>query len=177
MMKTLYSSALASGAIHGSILGFVIFQGICPSEPYSRDRDEIVVDCSFMNPGEQESTSSLVKEKKALSKSEEQEMTPNITMPPQTMGDSSEQIIPFPENLQPIYPEPAREQSLEGEVILVVMINQTGAIESVTPAEPRCHPLLEKAAVEAIKHWRFTVRNAPAGSLKREISIKFCLET
>jgi protein TonB len=57
-------------------------------------------------------------------------------------------------NVPPIYPAIALNSGVQGVVILEATISETGTIENIRVL--RSHPLLERAAVEAVKQWRYT---------------------
>lgn len=165
------SSLLASGVMHGTVLGFLVLQG---SSSSSRGKDAFVIDCVLEGHGAQTSQRAPAQHKKRSGKSTAS-LRKSTPLPLGGGEAAEEQIIPHPENSQPPYPEPAREQAIEGEVVLVVGINKEGVVESVIPSEPRCYVLLEKAAIDTVKQWRFTVMNPRSSLLRREVSIKFRL--
>ncbi len=57
-------------------------------------------------------------------------------------------------NVPPIYPQMARETRTEGIVILEAVIDHTGLVTSVRVL--RGHPLLDQAALDAVRQWKFT---------------------
>jgi len=56
--------------------------------------------------------------------------------------------------VEPEYPELARRARIEATVILEVLVNEQGEVANVRVL--RSHPLLEQAAVEAVKQWRYS---------------------
>jgi len=54
----------------------------------------------------------------------------------------------------PVYPTIAVQARSEGTVILEAVIDETGAVRDVTVL--RSVPLLDRAAVDAVKQWRYT---------------------
>jgi TonB family protein len=75
----------------------------------------------------------------------------------------------------PDYPAEAKEQNIEGTVVLVVEIQSDGTVGEIGVAAG--DPLLAKAAVKAVRQWRyepFTSHGQPAERQTR-ISIKFTL--
>lgn len=56
--------------------------------------------------------------------------------------------------VDPIYPELARIARVEGVVILNVRTDEDGRVDQVKVANSR-DPLLERAAIEAVKQWRY----------------------
>jgi len=57
-------------------------------------------------------------------------------------------------DVPPVYPNIARATKLEGFVILEAVINERGEVERVRVL--RSTPLLDAAAVDAVKGWRYT---------------------
>lgn len=54
---------------------------------------------------------------------------------------------------KPVYPKEALEQDLQGQVVIELRISPTGAVENA--ALVRGEPILAKAAIEAMKKWKF----------------------
>ena len=54
---------------------------------------------------------------------------------------------------QPDYPETARRARVEGKVILQAVITESGTVESVKVL--RSNPLLDEAAIAAVRRWRY----------------------
>jgi protein TonB len=67
-------------------------------------------------------------------------------------GEISEPTKIF--HVPPVYPQIALGAGVQGVVILEATIDETGRIENVRVL--RSHPLLERAAVEAVERWRYT---------------------
>lgn len=76
-------------------------------------------------------------------------------------------------NAVPHYPEKARLQEMEGEVRLQLTVDEAGAVSGVKVLSSSGHPLLDEAALDAAKRWKF-----PQGVLSQtvEIRIGFSLE-
>ena len=55
--------------------------------------------------------------------------------------------------VEPDYPQEARQQGIQGAVVLSVRIAQNGSVQSATPVSGP--PLLAQAATDAVKQWRF----------------------
>lgn len=58
--------------------------------------------------------------------------------------------------VEPDYPEAARQQQIQGMVVLDLHIGQDGSVQQVTPVSGP--PLLAQAAIIAVKQWRFKPR-------------------
>jgi protein TonB len=77
--------------------------------------------------------------------------------------------------VEPEYPEAARDQQLQGAVVLDIHIGQDGAVEDVKLVSGE--PLLADAAVAAVKQWRFQPRSidgAPA-EMQTTVTLNFRL--
>ena len=55
--------------------------------------------------------------------------------------------------VEPVYPEAARQQGIQGGVAMDVHIGQDGSVQGVTVVSGP--PLLAQAATAAVKQWRF----------------------
>ena len=55
--------------------------------------------------------------------------------------------------VNPVYPHTALKAHIQGEVLLEVVTDQKGNVKKVTAVSG--HPLLEKAAVKAVKQWKY----------------------
>lgn len=72
-----------------------------------------------------------------------------------------------PGNPLPEYPERARRRGHEGRVVLAVTVTATGEPVSVEVADSSGYPLLDRAALRAVRRWRF---HPAAGIDPRELS-------
>jgi TonB family protein len=77
--------------------------------------------------------------------------------------------------VEPEYPQEAREQDIQGTVVLVVTIQSDGTIGEIGVASG--DPLLANAAVKAVKQWRYQPYSVNGQPVERQtrISIKFTL--
>lgn len=57
--------------------------------------------------------------------------------------------------VQPVYPFQYKRDGIEGEVRLIVLINEQGNVESAT-VESSSHRAFEQPAIEAVLKWKFT---------------------
>jgi TonB family protein len=55
--------------------------------------------------------------------------------------------------VQPEYPQEAREQRIQGEVVLRIIVSREGEVSKVTLISG--HPLLAPAAKDAVKQWKY----------------------
>jgi periplasmic protein TonB len=58
-------------------------------------------------------------------------------------------------NPNPIYPKLAKRMGMEGTVRLNVLVGQKGRVAKIEIAESSGHELLDRAATEAVRDWRF----------------------
>src|SRR5262249_22041520 len=57
--------------------------------------------------------------------------------------------------IEPTYPEQALQAGIEGAVLLEAVIAKSGSVENLRLISWRSHPFLVKAAMEAVKQWRY----------------------
>ncbi|HEX9180830.1 MAG TPA: energy transducer TonB [Burkholderiales bacterium] len=81
-------------------------------------------------------------------------------------------------NPPPDYPAVARRRGLEGVVLLSVLVNEAGLPKEVKLARSSGTPILDDAALEAVKGWRFVParQGEQAVSAWVEVPIRFRLE-
>lgn len=68
--------------------------------------------------------------------------------------------------VEPMYPDFAARARVEGTVILEAIIDEQGAVQSLTVL--RSVPLLDKAATDAVTQWRYspvTLNGAPVRAI------------
>jgi len=77
---------------------------------------------------------------------------------------------------RPVYPELARQSRLQGTVILEAILDRNGRIDRVRVI--RSVPLLDAAAMEAVRQWRYTptVLNGQPVQVLMTITINFQLQ-
>jgi TonB family protein len=77
------------------------------------------------------------------------------------------------ERVEPEYPEEARQQRIQGAVVLEVRIGRDGTIEEVKLVSGQ--PLLAKAAIAAVKQWRFKPRleNGQPVGMQTRVTLNF----
>jgi protein TonB len=77
----------------------------------------------------------------------------------------------------PTYPPLARARGLEGRVILTAVVDQQGRVEAAITVT-QSMPLLDAAAVEAFRQWRFEPgrdRDGRPVRVRIEVPIRFQL--
>ena len=81
-------------------------------------------------------------------------------------------------NPAPIYPVEARKMGQQGIVILSVLVNAGGTVETLGVKDGSGHVLLDQAAMRAVKRWHFkpaTVAGIPVSS-QVEVPVEFHLD-
>ncbi len=100
--------------------------------------------------------------------------SPNTSETPATPPPQNQSTIPIPYSTpKPRYPELARKQGIEGSVGVQLTINPDGTVGSTQIIRPSPSPLLDRAAQNAVKQWRF----APTPTKTIEVSIEFKLNS
>lgn len=77
--------------------------------------------------------------------------------------------------VQPVYPPIAIQARIQGAVLLRAVISKNGTIENL--AVESGHPMLVKAAIEAVRQWRYRpyfLNNEPI-EIETEITVNFVL--
>ncbi|MBM3468491.1 MAG: energy transducer TonB [Alphaproteobacteria bacterium] len=75
-------------------------------------------------------------------------------------------------NPPPIYPLEARRKKLQGVVQIKISVSPEGTVDTATMVPPRISPILENAALAAVRQWKFK-----PGIKTLEVPIEFKLET
>lgn len=78
--------------------------------------------------------------------------------PRETANVSAAMVMATPrysENPPPEYPAIARRRGYQGTVILEVFVKESGRVGNLRIAESSSHSLLDKAALKAVKRWKF----------------------
>jgi protein TonB len=73
-----------------------------------------------------------------------------IPAPPETQPPSK------PEKVEPEYPEKAKFQEKEGEVILEIRVSKEGIVVDPVVVLQSTDPIFEKAAIEAVRQWKYS---------------------
>lgn len=79
------------------------------------------------------------------------------------------------ERIQPVYPAIAKQTRTQGTVILRAIISRDGMIENLQVVSG--HPMLVKAAMEAVKQWRYRpyVLNGQPVEVETQVTVNFVL--
>jgi len=98
--------------------------------------------------------------------------------------DSSRQPVTVPSKIadqylllrvEPEYPEAAREQHIQGPVVLEALVGEDGAVEKLSTISG--DPQLATAATDAVQQWRFKpfLRNGSPEEFQTQITVSFRL--
>jgi TonB family protein len=98
----------------------------------------------------------------ALSKA----LLPEPAAPPGSQRISGGQVI---HRVEPVYPAEARQQRLEGTVILSATVVEDGTVRNVKVVEGAA--ALSQSAVDAVKQWRYTPFELAGRAVKNEITV------
>jgi protein TonB len=105
------------------------------------------------------------------------EKTEDLPPPP---PEEEEPIVPFYalsekpveiKRVNPVYPELAKKAGIEGTVVVKVLVNTKGDVEKVEVL--KSHPLLDEAAIEAAKQFKFKPGKQRDKFVKVWVSIPF----
>ena len=79
------------------------------------------------------------------------------------------------QRVEPEYPEQAREQHIQGPVVLVALVGTDGAVEKLSKISG--DPQLVAAATDAVLQWRFKpfFRNGSPEEFQTQITVSFRL--
>jgi protein TonB len=78
-------------------------------------------------------------------------------------------------SVPPAYPQIAKVAGIQGQVVLSAIISKTGEIESLQAVSG--HPMLTRAAVEAVRQWRYRpyILNGEPIEVETQITVNFKL--
>jgi len=78
--------------------------------------------------------------------------------------------------IEPDYPEKAREQKIQGPVVLDIVVGKDGTIQGISMISG--DPQLAMAAAHAVQQWRFKpwVRNRKPVPFESRITLNFSLQ-
>lgn len=105
--------------------------------------------------------------------------SPNPPMPhiepPKRMIVSSIDPARLVQQVQPVYPVPAKLAHISGPVVLHAIIARDGAIESLQVQSG--HPMLVNAALDAVRRWRYkpTLLGGQPVEVETTITVRFTL--
>ncbi|HVV17217.1 MAG TPA: energy transducer TonB, partial [Polyangia bacterium] len=74
-------------------------------------------------------------------------------------------------NPPPDYPLPCRRRREEGVVLLSVVVEASGLPAAVSLSRGSGHPLLDRAALEAVRHWTFEPARAAGVAVRSSVVV------
>lgn len=79
------------------------------------------------------------------------------------------------DRVQPLYPAIAKAAHIQGAVVLIAVISRDGTIQNLQVISG--HPMLVKAAMEAVKQWRYRpyVLNGQPVEVETQVTVNFVL--
>ncbi len=92
-------------------------------------------------------------------------------------GDQVDEPPVLLSRVVPAYPEDARRRRIEGEVVLRVVVDSNGRVENSIKVIESI-PMLDRAAIEAVRKWRFSPgrnRDGTAVRVLLEVPLRFTL--
>ena len=77
--------------------------------------------------------------------------------------------------VQPLYPPPARQAHIQGQVVIRAVIRRDGMIENLQVLSG--HPMLVQAAIDAVKQWRYRPYslNGEPVEVETQVTVNFVL--
>ncbi len=93
------------------------------------------------------------------------------SLPASALGEPGELI----QRVEPVYPEAARQQGIQGAVVLNVQIGRDGAVQDVQVVSGARQ--LAQASIDAVKQWRFKPHlvNGSAAPMQTKVTLNFRL--
>jgi len=78
-------------------------------------------------------------------------------------------------NVNPVYPEEAKDAKVQGVVIIEAVIDEAGAVKEAWVL--KSVPLLDEPALEAVRHWRYepTLLNGVPKAVRMTVTVNFTL--
>ena len=77
----------------------------------------------------------------------------------------------YSNNPPPVYPLEARRAGQQGTVVLSVLLNPQGAVETLAVKESSGHVLLDQAALRAVRYWHFKPATVAGIAVSSQVEI------
>lgn len=108
----------------------------------------------------------------AIQKAAIREDEKNVTPSAPDSAPASSYLL---QRVEPEYPEAARQQHIQGPVVLAVLVGANGSVRELTVVSG--DPQLAKAATDAVRQWRFKPHQLKGQAVEFEtrITVKFAL--
>jgi protein TonB len=69
------------------------------------------------------------------------------------------------------YPRTARRRRLQGVVVVAVEVTADGAVQNVVVQRSSGHPVLDSAALDAVRNWRFTPARRAGQAVRAAVQV------
>jgi protein TonB len=103
--------------------------------------------------------------------SQSQHISRRQTTSAASYGTGDQEAAPlYASNPPPEYPPQARRRGLQGVVIIEALIDVSGRVADLRPFSSSGHSILDKAALNAVRSWRFTA--GIVGGKRKEMWVK-----
>lgn len=89
---------------------------------------------------------------------------------------AGDMLMPL-QRVEPVYPYRAQQAGIEGSVTLRFSVDADGRVQDVEVVEAKPKRQFERAAMGAIKQWRYQPRPGASDKLVQVITLKFKLES
>ncbi|MEW7867771.1 energy transducer TonB [Aeromonas diversa] len=81
------------------------------------------------------------------------------------------------QRIEPTYPYRAQQAGIEGEVTLKFVVDPNGQVQDVTVVSAKPRGQFERAAMQALRKWRYQARKGETGTIAQVVTLKFRLES
>lgn len=81
------------------------------------------------------------------------------------------------QRIEPTYPYRAQQAGIEGEVTLKFVVDPNGQVQDVTVVSAKPRGQFERAAMQALRKWRYQARKGETGAIAQVVTLKFRLES
>lgn len=84
-------------------------------------------------------------------------------------------LVPL-QRSEPVYPYRAQQAGIEGEVTLTFVVDSDGQVQDVSVVSAKPRGQFERAAIRALRQWRYQARPTVSGAIPQVVTLKFRLE-
>lgn len=80
------------------------------------------------------------------------------------------------QRIEPTYPYRAQQAGIEGDVTLKFAVDPEGLVQNVVVVSAKPRGQFERAAIQALRKWRYQPRKGENGAITQIVTLKFRLE-
>ncbi|MFM5466134.1 TonB family protein [Aeromonas simiae] len=80
------------------------------------------------------------------------------------------------QRIEPTYPYRAQQAGIEGDVTLKFAVDPEGQVQNVVVVSAKPRGQFERAAIQALRKWRYQPRKGENGAITQIVTLKFRLE-